>query len=71
MATSAVQEGVLEEMMDKVSALWQKTEFEVRQTAAYVNVPLLNLVLYEKRDVVKIASPGAATCACAAHLCCF
>lgn len=30
MATSAVQEGVLEEMMDKVSAMWAKTEFEVR-----------------------------------------
>lgn len=30
MATSAVQEGVLEEMMEKVSAMWAKTEFEVR-----------------------------------------
>lgn len=28
-ATSAVQEGVLEEMMEKVSAMWLKTEFEV------------------------------------------
>lgn len=28
-ATSAVQEGVLEEMMEKVSAMWSKTEFEV------------------------------------------
>lgn len=28
-ATSAVQEGVLEEMMEKVSAMWEKTEFEV------------------------------------------
>lgn len=28
-ATSAVQEGVLEEMMEKVSAMWAKTEFEV------------------------------------------
>lgn len=28
-ATSAVQEGVLEEMMGKVSAMWAKTEFEV------------------------------------------
>ncbi|CAM9417677.1 unnamed protein product, partial [Ectocarpus sp. 12 AP-2014] len=29
-ATSAVQEGVLEEMMEKVSAMWAKTEFEVK-----------------------------------------
>lgn len=29
MATSAVQEGVLEEMMGKVSTMWAKTEFEV------------------------------------------
>lgn len=28
-ATSAVQEGVLEEMMGKVSTMWAKTEFEV------------------------------------------
>lgn len=28
-ATSAVQEGVLEEMMEKVASMWRKTEFEV------------------------------------------
>lgn len=30
-ATSAVQEGVLESMMSKVASMWQQTEFEVRR----------------------------------------
>ena len=30
-ATSAAQEGVLEEMMEKMAAMWEKTEFEVRR----------------------------------------
>ena len=30
-ATSAVQEAVLEEMMEKVAAMWRRTEFEVRR----------------------------------------
>lgn len=42
-ATSAVQEGVLEEMMEKVSAMWSKTEFEVN-TPPYI--PDIYLYLY-------------------------
>lgn len=30
-ATSAVQEGVLEEMMEKVATIWRNMEFEVKE----------------------------------------
>lgn len=57
MATSAVQEGVLEEMMEKVSAMWAKTEFEV--SVSYVGPGEVVRLLSQSRAAILAGSPFA------------